>query len=395
MMSRVCLMHKVNFERAILHVDMDAFYAAVEVLDEPSLRGRPVVVGGTPEGRGVVAAASYEARAYGVFSAMSAAKAVKLCPTGVFLRPRMERYAEISRQMFAILHSYTPLVEPLSIDEGFLDVSGCDRLFGGPEHIGRLIKDRIADELGLVASVGVAPNKFLAKLASDLEKPDGFVVIHAATAEEVLVDLPVSRIWGVGRTAEAKLKQLGITRVRDLLAFPVADLVRELGEHAVQWRELARGRDSRPVVPARAAKSIGNETTFGANIADAHQLDQILQQLCDKVAWRLRAANLVAGTLTLKARYADFTTHTRSVTLAEPTDSEVEIRRRARILLGDNLGRKGRPLRLVGLTASRLSPHSAALFVDPARERQRELDRVMDEVRGKYGQKLHRGHRKP
>ncbi|MCB1183661.1 DNA polymerase IV [bacterium] len=381
------------FDRAILHVDMDAFYASVEVLDDPSLRGRPVIVGGTPEGRGVVAAASYEARRFGVHSAMSAARAVRLCPDGVFLRGRMDRYAEVSAAVFAIFADFTPLVEPLSIDEAFLDVSGCGRLFGAPPEIGRRIRERIRDEIGLVASVGVAPNKFLAKLASDLEKPDGFVVIAPGTERELLAGLPVRRLWGVGKVLGGRLEADGIRLVADLLARPRAQLIRTYGDHMAQLLELAVGHDERPVIPSHAAKSIGNETTFGEDVADGEQLVGILHHLCDKVARRLRAHDFVASTLTLKARYPDFTTHTRSVTLPEPTDSDTEIRAQARDLLERALGRRGRPLRLIGITASNLGRPGGQpeLFPDPQRVRQRDLDRVLDGVRDRFGAKLGRG----
>ena len=384
-------------DRAILHVDMDAFYASVEVRDNPSLRGQPVIVGGTPEGRGVVSAASYEARAFGVHSAMSAARAVQLCPDGVFLRGRMERYAEVSRQIFAVFRDFTPLVEPLSIDEAFLDVSGCRRLFGSPVKIGRLIKQRVADEVGLVASVGVAANKFLAKLASDLEKPNGFVVIRPDEAAALLASLPVGKLWGVGKVAEAKLQQHGIHLVGDLLAAPRTELIQRFGDHMHHLLELAVGFDERPVIPSHEAKSVGNETTFGQDIADAHQLHEILNHLCDKVARRLRADDFLAGTLTLKARFPDFSTHTRSITLPEPTDSDVEIRDQARRLLAHNLQRRGRPLRLIGITASHLTRTrrvQAELFPDPAKQRDRELDRVLDNVRGRFGDKLGRGVKK-
>ncbi len=388
---------KTSFERSILHVDMDAFYASVEVLDDPSLKGKPVIVGGTPEGRGVVSAASYEARAFGVRSAMSAARAVKLCPDGIFKRGRMDRYVEISQQIFAIYRDYTPLVEPLSIDEAFLDVSGSVRLFGSPVDIGWLIKQRIAVEVGLVASVGVASNKFLAKLGSDLEKPDGFVVIRPGEERELLAGLPVGRLWGVGKVAQAKLQDFGIHKVRDLLAVPPEKLVRHFGDHMHHLLELAVGHDTRPVIPDHDAKSIGNETTFSDDIADGQQLLEILNPLCDKVARRLRAAGFLASTLSLKARYPDFTTHTRSFTPPEPTDSDVEIRGHARRLLEHNLMRKGRPLRLIGITANNLTTGGqvqAELFPDPAKQRDRELDRVLDDVRGRFGDKLGRGVKK-
>jgi DNA polymerase-4 len=376
---------------------MDAFYAAVEVLDDPTLQGKPVIVGGTPEGRGVVSAASYEARAFGVRSAMSAARAVKLCPAGVFLRGRMDRYAEVSQQIFAVFRDYTPLVEPLSIDEAFLDVTGCRRLFGPPVRIGRQIKQRIASEVGLVASVGLAANKFLAKLASDLEKPDGFVVIRPGQERELLAALPVEKLWGVGQVAAARLHEQGIVKVSDLLAAPREDLVQRFGPHMDHLLALAVGHDERPVIPVHAAKSIGNETTFSRDIADADHLREILNHLADKVARRLRAAGLLAGTLTLKARYPDFTTHTRSLTLAVPTDGEVEIRRQAQRLLAKNLRRRGRALRLIGITAAnftRTAPLQSELFPDPAQQRNRTLDRVLDDVRGRFGAKLERGVKK-
>lgn len=385
------------FERAILHVDMDAFYASVEVLDDPTLRGKPVMVGGTPEGRGVVAAASYEARAFGVHSAMSAARAIKLCPDGIFLRGRMDRYAEISRAVFKIFRDFTPLVEPLSIDEAFLDVSGCGRLFGSPENIGHLIKQRIADEVGLVASVGLATNKFLAKLASDLEKPDGFVVIRPGEERELLAGLSVGKLWGVGKVTEARLNENGIHKVRDLLAVPRSQLVQRFGDSMNHLLELAIGYDTRPVIPSHGVKSIGNETTFSEDISDSRQLREILNQLSDKVARRLRAEAFLGGTLVLKARYPDFTTHTRSITLPEPTDSDVEIRAQAWRLLDVNLKRQGRPLRLIGITATNLTRGSstqAELFPDPAKVRDRRLDQVLDNVRGRFGDMLGRGVKK-
>lgn len=381
-------------QRAILHVDMDAFYASVEVLDNPELRGKPVIVGGTPEGRGVVSAASYEARAFGVHSAMSAARAIKLCPDGVFLRGRMGRYAEISRQIGAIFEDYTPLVEPLSIDEAFLDVTGCRRLFGSAEKIGRLIKDRIDQELGLTASVGVAHNKFLAKLASDLDKPNGFVVIQRETAKELLADLPVEKLWGVGKVSRKELNNFGINKVRDLLAVPAELLVSQFGDHMTHLLELAVGHDERPVIPAHDAKSIGNETTFASNISDMGQLVDILDYLSDKVARRVRAHDFKARTITLKARYGDFTTFTRSASLNEATDSTVVIRDTARKLLKEKLGRRGRALRLIGVSASGLQKEKLCqgeLFVDPGQVKDRKLDQLMDEVNDRFGPKLRRG----
>ena len=317
--------------RSILHVDMDAFFASVEVLDDPSLRGRPVIVGGDPETRGVVAAASYEARRFGVHSAMSAARARRLCPDGVFLHPRGRRYAEISRRVFALFREYTPLVEPLSIDEAFLDVTGCRRLFGPGEAVGRLIKRRIRDEVGLVASVGVAPNKFLAKLASDLEKPDGFVVVPADGVPEFLAPLPVGRLWGVGPRTDAALASLGVRTVAELRRCPEARLRARLGEAlAAHLTALALGDDDRPVVTDHDVRSIGHEITFARDIGAPAVLRAELDGLVEKTVLRLRDQGLAARTVHLKARFPDFSTVTRSATLPAATDSRRTLRDAAR-----------------------------------------------------------------
>jgi DNA polymerase-4 len=341
-----------------------------------------------------VSAASYEARRFGVHSAMPAAQAARLCPQAVFLRPRMERYVEVSRQVFAIFRHYTPLVEPLSVDEAFLDVTGRRRLFGPAETIGRRIRERIRDELGLSASVGVAPNKFLAKLASDLAKPGGLVVITAAEARERLASLPVGRLWGVGRVTERELAARGIRTIGDLVAAPRAELRDRFGDHADHLLALAEGRDERPVVPVHEARSVGNEITFARDIADANELRDITDHLAEKVAWRLRRHGLRGRTVTLKARYPDFSTHTRSRTLAHATQSTTEIRAAARELLARRLGRRGRPLRLLGVTASQLEAAQAGqgeLFGDAEAERDRDLDRVMDRVNERFGRVLRRG----
>lgn len=385
-------------DRVILHVDMDAFYAAVEVLDDPSLAGRPVLVGGSPEGRGVVAAASYEARRFGVRSAMPAARAVRLCPDAVFLKPRVARYVEMSERILAILQTYTPLVEPLSIDEAFLDVTGSQALFGPAAAIGRDIKRRIAAETGLIASVGVAPNKFLAKLASDLEKPDGFVVITADQARARLAPLPVTRLWGVGQATAAVLSRVGVLTVADLLEVPPVRLRLLLGDQSDHLRRLAAGQDDRPVQPAREARSIGNETTFAEDIADPDLLRDIVDHLAEKVAWRLRRAGLAGRTITLKARFPDFTTPTRSHSLPRATQSTVAIRAAARELLARRLDRRGRPLRLLGVTSSHLEPAAAVqveLFSDPGDRREQHLDQVIDRVNERFGAVLGRGRSSP
>ena len=381
-------------ERAILHVDMDAFFAAVEVLDDPALRGKPVIVGGAPQSRGVVAAASYEARRFGVHSALPAVRAVKLCPHGVFLPPRLKRYTEVSRAIQTVFREYTPLVEPISLDEAFLDVTGSRRLFGPAETIGRAIKSRIQAEIGLTASVGVAPNKFLAKLASDLEKPDGFVVIRREGAAALLASLPVARLWGVGEVTGGELSRLGITTVGDLLAYPRDLLLARLGDHAEHLLALAVGHDERPVVPGQVAKSIGHEITFATDVADATELREVLDRLSEKVGRRLRRLGLLARTVSLKARYPDFATRTRTVTLPRPTDATPQIRAAARELFERRLGRRGRRLRLLGVAVSNLSQPGqgqGCLFGDPASEHDRRIDSVLDAVDNRFAGKIQRG----
>jgi DNA polymerase-4 len=374
--------------RAIIHVDMDAFYASVEVMDNPSLAGKPVIVGGTPETRGVVAAASYEARKFGVHSAMSSYRAHQLCPHGVFVLPRMSRYVEISRDIHRVFEAFTPLIEPISIDEAFLDVTGSQSLFGAAPEIGRAIKQRIRGEIGLVASIGVAPNKFLAKLASDLEKPDGFVVITQNEAEARLAPLPVSRLWGVGKKTEAILTAAGIHTIGDVVRADHATLERLVGSYAAHMQELARGLDDRDVVPDAEAKSIGAENTFPRDIADADTLRAQLDLLSERVAERARSEGVVGNTVNLKARYADFTTVTRAITLPDPTSESVLIRGAARLLLEERLGREGRALRLLGVSLSNLSHAeevSGDLFDTPRATRNRTLDTVMDGLRRRFG----------
>ena len=270
----------------ILHVDMDAFYASVEERENPRLAGRPVIVGGTPEQRGVVAAANYEARRFGVHSAMSSATARRLCPQAVVLPPRIQYYAEVSRQIHAIFERYTPLVEPLSLDEAFLDVTGSEHLFGTAESIGGRIKEDIRAELRLVASVGVAPNKFLAKIASDVNKPDGFVVVPPESVQQFLDPLPVGRLWGVGRVTGHTFQQLGVDTIGQLRTLSLAALEQLAGRVGVRLWNLARGVDDRKVVPDREAKSISHETTFAADLTDPETLRAWLLELTEQVARR-------------------------------------------------------------------------------------------------------------
>jgi len=375
-------------ERAILHIDMDAFFASVEMRDDPRLRGKPVIVGGTPEGRGVVAAASYEARRYGVHSAMSAARARKLCPHGVFLKPSRGRYSEASSRIFTIFNEYTPVVEPLSIDEAFLDVSGCRRLFGKPQQIGREIKERLDREVGLPASVGLAPNKFLAKLASDLEKPDGFVVIGTADAVERLAPLPVGKLWGVGRRTQEVLAGIGVRRVADLGGIPRPILEARLGESlAAHLLDLAVGRDDRPVIPDHEAVSIGHEVTFARDISDTDRLRDEMDELVEKTVLRLRRAGLKTRTITVKARFPDFSTVTRSETLSRPTASRRLIREVARRLLEQKVDRRGSPLRLIGVSVAQLGGDAAQgdLFVGVEADADDAIDGLLDDAAGRFG----------
>lgn len=383
--------------RAILHVDMDAFYASVEVLDRPALRGRPVLVGGSPRQRGVVAACSYEARKFGVHSAMPMSRALRLCPQAVLLPVRMSRYVEISRQIHRIFHAYTPDVEPISIDEAFLDVTGCITLFGSPEEIGRKIKIEIREKTGLAASVGVAPNKFLAKLASDLDKPDGFCVITEENKQHVLDPLPVSRIWGIGKVTDRALQAAGIRTIEQLRTAPAYLLGQVFGNHVESVFLLARGIDGRRVEPFSEAKSLSAEETFPDDIGDRQTLFGILIHQVEEVAQRLRAEKMQARTLTIKCRYGDFRTITRSITLEEPTNTTAVLLDEAEGLFGKWYRTSAAPLRLLGFGVSGLAAEGSGrqllLFADPEEEKQRKVDCAFDQIRQKYGDgSLKRGH---
>ncbi len=379
----------------ILHVDMDAFYASVEELDDPGLVGQPVVVGGTPDGRGVVAAANYAARRYGIHSAMPAARARRLCPHAVFIRSRMDRYVEVSRELRDIFARYTPLLEPLSLDEAFLDVTSSLRLFGDGQAIARRIKEEIRDELGLVASVGVAPNKFLAKLASDLDKPDGLVVVPTDAIEAFLEPLPVSRLWGVGKVSDRDLAEMGVHTIGDLRRLPEELLVSRFAKSAAHWARLARGIDDRRVVPDRDAKSISHETTFATDIGDAEVLKSWLLELTEQVATRLRRQGLRGKTVFIKVRYADFHTVTRSESLDAPSNVTRELYVTAARLLQAQLARSPRPVRLLGMGASGITSEEleqGQLFETEDREQQRRIDTVVDSIKSRFGNRaLRRG----
>lgn len=374
--------------RQIIHVDMDAFYASVEQLDHPELRGKAVIVGGDPKSRGVVSAASYEVRKFGVHSAMPTAQALRLCPHAVLLPVRMERYAEVSHAIRAIFESYTPLVEPLSLDEAFLDVTDSTNLFGTAEEIGRAIKTRIKEQTHLTASVGIAPNKFLAKLASDLRKPDGFVVITEKNRQEILDPLPVGRIWGVGKVTENALSLCGIRTIGQLGRTTLAELKAVVGNAAEELLRLAQGEDDRPVEPDRQCKSISSEQTFATDISDSEVLLSVLMEQVEEVGRRLRRERLKARTITLKLRYGDFRTVTRSETLAEGTNVTNLLWRAAEQVFRRWQSRSGGPLRLLGFGASGLEDERAGqqlLFPDHQQEKLKRLDQIVDRICDRYG----------
>ncbi len=373
----------------ILHVDMDAFYASVEERDRPELRGKPVIVGGTPEGRGVVAAANYEARKFGVHSAMSAARAIRLCPQAIVLPSRIDYYAQVSRQIQEIFFRFTPLVEPLSLDEAFLDATGSETLFGGSVEIGRQIKTVIRDELQLIASVGAAPNKFLAKIASDLEKPDGFVVVDPDGVQEFLDPLPVGRLWGVGRVTGNAFERLGVRTIGDVRGLPLEVLQQNFGEHGQHLWELARGIDDRAVVPDRAAKSISHETTFARDIGDVELLRAWALELTEQVAQRLRRHQLRGRTVQLKVRFSDFRTITRATTLPRATDVTQEIWQAADEMLSRRLPDGHLPIRLLGVGVSGFDdaqPVQQMLFDEAEHATQENLDRAADQIRQRFGE---------
>lgn len=377
----------MNLDPTILHVDMDAYYASVEERDRPELRGKPVIVGGG-QGRGVVSAASYEARRFGVHSAMPIATARRLCPQGVFLPVRMSHYAAISRQIRSIFMSFTPLVEPLSLDEAFLDVRGCEGLFGPAPEIARRIKERIRAETGLIASVGVAPNKYLAKLASDIGKPDGYVVLMPDMVTDFLAPLPVSRIWGVGAKGEKRLHDMGIRTIGQIAAMPENLLVDRFGEMGRHIWQLANGVDDRTVVPDREAKSVSTETTFGRDIGDRDVLRVWLLDLVDHLAGRLRQEEIRARAIYLKIRSSDFHTVTRSTTLAAPTNLTNVIWKAAIELFERSLTSELMPVRLLGAGATKLTRGTVVqgnLFEANQHDRQEDLDKTVDSIRAQFG----------
>jgi DNA polymerase IV len=384
----------VRAEPSILHVDLDAFYAAVEQLDDPELRGKPVIVGGLGN-RGVVSTASYEARPYGVHSAMPTARARRACPHAVFLSPRMARYSEKSREVMAILGDITPLVEQLSVDEAFLDVAGARRRIGPPAQVASVIRERVRAEAGLSASVGVATTKFLAKLASDLAKPDGLLEVSPGDERAFLAPLPVSRLWGVGPATLKKLDRMGLRTIGQVAELDEQHLVHALGGSlGAHLYALARNDDPRDVVPGRDAKSIGAEETFDTDLRTDAACDRELVRLADRVGSRLRMAGLVARTVTLKVRFADFETRTRARTLPDATDVSTVLLDTARALIAEFTVARG--IRLLGISCSQLGAEETvdqpmlllddeASAADDRIRRRAAVERAVDGVRDRFG----------
>jgi DNA polymerase IV len=371
----------------ILHVDMDAFYASVELRDQPGLRGKPVVVGGLGA-RGVVLSATYEARAFGVRSAMPVSRARRLCPQAVFIPPRHGLYSEVSREVMAIFRAVTPAVEPLSLDEAFLDVSGAKRRLGSPASIAQLIRRQVREQQSITCSVGVASVKFVAKIASARCKPDGLLVVPANGLLDFLHPLPVSALWGVGDRAEEVLARLGLRTVGDIAHVPAATLRREFGVAGEHLHALAWGRDERPVLPRREEKSVGAEETFPVDVDDPDVIRRELLRLSGRTAAALRGAGCVARTVTVKLRLASFKTITRSRTLAEPTDVAREIYAIACALYeGSGLDRRAR-LRLVGVRATGLRPAAESARQLAFGDRPagwREAEQAVDRITSRFG----------
>ncbi|GKV73932.1 DNA polymerase IV [Pseudarthrobacter sp. NCCP-2145] len=374
--------------KCIMHVDMDAFYVSVELRTRPELRGRPVIVG-FPADRSVVLSASYEARAFGVKSAMPMAVASRMCPQAVIIEPRHKLYYEVSAQLMAIFGSVTELVEPLSVDEAFLDVTGAIRRLGAPRGIGEMIRRRVASELGITASVGIAESKFVAKIASTRCKPDGLLLIGPDETVPYLHSLPVGALWGVGAKTADVLARMGIRTVADVAATPVSTLKRMLGATGEHVHQLSWGIDHRAVTPIRLEKSIGAEETFAVDTGDDALLHRELLRLSHRTASRLRSSGMVARTIALKLRFADFSTITRSRTVQTPVDSAQLIYAVALQLL-ESVGDRTMTVRLVGVRAEQLEEAartSLQLSIDRRDENWRAAEQVLDEVARKFGSK--------
>ena len=373
-------------ERSILHVDMDAFYASVEQRDNPELRGKPVVVGGG-NNRGVVAAASYESRVFGIRSAMPMAEARRRCPDLCRVAPRMSHYQDVSRQIFAVFREFTPLVEGLSLDEAFLDVTASRKLFGSGRDIAMAVKERIHERTDLTASVGVAGNKLVAKIASDLDKPDGLVVITPENLHETLDPLSAAVIPGIGKETQSRLSRIGVRTIADLCQADDRDLVPIFGRFTQKTRDRAAGIDDRAVIPSRAEKSISAEETYDTDLAERGEMERQLLGLAERTSSRLRKARLAAGTVQVKIRQSDFQTFTRQKSLKPPGNGTDQIFEIARALLRTWLARNpGARIRLLGVGGSGLAPAAQDdLFAGQDTAPGTEVDRAVDEIRDRFG----------
>ncbi len=375
--------------RYILHLDMDAFFAAIEQLDHPEFRGKPVVVGADPkkgQGRGVVSTCSYEARKYGIHSAMPISRAYKCCPHAIYVHPRGQRYAEVSRQVMAILQHYSPDVEPLSIDEAFLDITSTYKIFGSPEKLAQNLKARIRKDTHLTASVGIAPNKFIAKIASDLDKPDGLVIVQHDEVQHFLHPLNISRLWGVGQKTLPVLQKLGIQTIGDLAGFSKEMLIRQFGKMGEHLYNLSHGIDDRPVSMEHERKSISKEITFDKDVNDAQELRQTLFYICNELAHEMRRKDIRGRTITMKIRLENFTTFTRSLTLASPVNHCDTIFKHV-FELFSQFKRSGSKVRLLGVGMSNLEHRKGQLDLFDSENKDSRVDEVMDQIRTKYGNK--------
>jgi len=378
----------------IIHADMDAFYVSVELLDKPELANKPVAVGGPSRNRGVISAANYIARQFGVHSALATKIACQRCPNLILLPSHMNVYAEISGKIQAIFSRYTPSIEPLALDEAFLDVSASQKLFGDAEVIARNIKQAILDELRLVVSIGIAPTKFVAKIASDIDKPNGFVVVNENDVQTFLDPLPVTRIWGVGKAAEAKLTAMGIKSICQLRQLSQKETSRLFGKHGLHLWQLANGIDPRPVVSGRHAKSISHETTFATDISNRDYLLAQLLHLTELVAARLRQHEHLGRTITIKVRYSDFSTLTRSRTLPNATCNTQAIWTVVKALFTSHIKTSQQAVRLIGVNMSGFGnqeqppPQQSDMFDSPKDETSTEIDSITDAINNRFGESV-------
>ncbi|MGM0444942.1 MAG: DNA polymerase IV [Bacillota bacterium] len=377
----------MNSNLNIIHVDMDAFFAAVEQLDNPKLKGKPVIIGGISlDNRGVVSTASYEARKFGIHSAMPIAQAKKLCPYGIYLPGRGKRYSELSNQIFEILKQITPKIEKVSIDEAYLDIKGCHRLYGDSYQIAKLIKEKVKNQTGLICSVGVASNKFLAKIASDLEKPDGLCVIKDKEIAEVLDDLSISTIPGVGKKTAKRLNDIGIYKIKDLKRLKIKELKDLFGKHGLLLYDLIRGKDSREVSTVQEIKSVSNETTFSEDIIDMDLILKYLLKLSQKVTRRIRKKNLVGNTIFIKVKDNKFNVVTRRITITNYIDSTDDLYSYSQKLL--NKINIKRPIRLIGVGIAGLKyKQKQQLSLFESNKTKDDYNKAIDRIKDKFGNK--------